>query len=246
MSHVALRRVMIRLLHDPRLVAALHGGGADPLADVDLTAAERAWLVAPPPAAWRADPGRPVRLVTALAEEYPASVVRATAHAAEFLRSPHFHRAVQERGSLALAFGDHLAAAGDPVVVALARLERAVAAVRRASRTPVASPAGRLRLSPRAVVHRLPRGTLELLAEFRRGGSGGTLAVGEESVLVAGAAGAAEVEIEALEPALAALLERAAGGVERDELYAEARRLGADPGAETAIVDGLVVDGLLL
>ncbi len=246
MSHLALRRVMIRLLHDPRLVAALYAGHEDALADVDLTAAERAWLLAAPPAAWRTDPARPVRLVAALAEEYPATVARATAHAAEFLRSPHFHRAVQERGSLALAFGDHLASGTDPDVVALARLERAIAAVRRAPRAPAPSPAGRLRLSPRAVVLRLPRGTLDLLAAARRGESGGSLGDGEEAALVAAAPGATEVEIEGLEPELAALLERAAGAGATRRAPRRGRRLGADAGAEVAIVDRLVVDGMLL
>ena len=246
MSHTALRRVMIRLLHDPQLVAALHADVEQALAGVDLTARERGWLLQQPPAAWRADPARPARVLAALAEEFPATVARATVRAAAFLRAPEFHRAVQERGSLALAFGDHLAAASEPRIVALARLERAVAEVRRAPRAPAASPAGRLRLSPRAVVLRFPAGALALLEAARRGEAGGELGAGEEVVLVARAPGTDEVTLEALEPALAALLTGAVGGCHRDMLLAEARFHGADAGEDAEIVDRLVADGLLL
>jgi hypothetical protein len=67
----------------------------------------------------------------------------------------------------------------------------------------------------------------------------------EEAVLATGPPGA-DVTLEILEPALAALLERAVPGSRRDELLTEARRHGADPGEDAAIVDALVADGLLL
>jgi len=85
-SHVALRRVMIRLLHDPVFATAVYADAESALAGVDLSATERAWLTAPPPAAWQTDSARPARVLAALAEEFPATVTLAPAHAAGFLR----------------------------------------------------------------------------------------------------------------------------------------------------------------
>jgi hypothetical protein len=235
---------MIRLLHDSTFAAALYTDRAATLAGLDLSATEIAWLTAPPPAAWRTDAARPARVRAALAEEFPATVVLATAHAAGFLRAPEFHAAIQERGSLALAFGDYLARAPDPRARALARLERAVAAVRRAP-TLAASPPGRLRLAARAVVVVVPSGALALLDAVRAGGAPGRLGPDDSPVLVAGVPAGGDVTLEALEPALAALLVRAAEGCAREALLLEARRHGAPLGEDEAIVSGLVADGLL-
>lgn len=245
MSHVALRRVMIRLLHDPVFATAVYEDAESALAGVDLSATERAWLTAPPPAAWQTDSARPARVLAALAEEFPATVTLAPAHAAGFLRSPQFHTAVQERGSLALAFGEYLVLAPDSRARALARLERAVAEVRRAALGSAASPAGRLRLSPHAVVVRVARGALALFDATRAGGTGDALGRDEEAVLVARAPGGGDVTLEALEPALADLLGCAAGGCTHAELITEARRHGAEPGEAMEIVAHLVDDGLL-
>src|SRR5262249_18822347 len=151
---------MIRLLHDPVLAAALCDDPARALADVDLGADERAWLLATPPAAWRTDPARPDRVRHALAEEYPATLALDRARAASFFASPAFHRAVRGRGSWGLAFGDHLAGSGEARARVIARLERAIAEVRRAPRrrapaAPASLPA-RLRLAPWARVVCVP------------------------------------------------------------------------------------------
>lgn len=246
MSHVALRRVMIRLLHDPVLATAVYANAERALAGVDLSATERAWLTAQPPAAWRTDSTRPVRLLAALAEEFPATVTLAPAHAAGFLRSPLFHAAIQERGSLVLALGEYMALAPDPRGRDLARLERAIAEVRRAPSRPTVSPTGRVRLSPHAAVVRVARGALALLDAVRAGGSGDALGPDEEAVLVARTPGGGDVTLEALAPALAALLGRATDGCTREELLAEARGQGAEPGEDTEIVAGLLADGLLV
>jgi hypothetical protein len=245
MSHLALRRVTIRLLHDPVFAAAVRADADRALAGVDLTADERGWLLAQPAAAWRTDAGRSERVLAALAEEYPATLARTPNAAAAFMQSPEFHGAVQERGSLAGALGDHLARTGDRATRVLARLEQAVAAVRRAPRAPRPSPAGRLRRSPRARVLRLPAGALELLAAVRRGDRGPRLGTTDEPVLVALAPGATDVTLEALDPALAALLERAAPGCAAEELAIEAGRHGADPDEAREVVGRLVGDGLL-
>jgi len=246
MSHLALRRVMIRMLHDPAFTAAVYADAAGALAGVDLDTRERAWLVRQPRAAWRADAGRPLRLLTALAAEYPATVPLATEHAAGFLRAPEFHAAVQERGSLAIAFGAYLMRAPRSEARSLARLEQAIAIVRRAPRVPAPSPVGRLRLTPRAVVRDVPAGTLALLERARRGPAEGGLGPSDETVLVALPPGAAEVGLEVLEPALAAILRRAGDGTPRAALRGTAREQGADPGEDEEIVAGLVADHLLL
>ncbi len=113
-------------------------------------------------------------------------------------------------GSLALALGAYLGRdASDPRLRALAALERAIAEIRRARPIAAVTNAARLRLTPRARVLRLPAGTLELAAALRRGDPGGGLEAGEEIVLALGAVPNGEVTLEALEPELAALLERA-------------------------------------
>jgi hypothetical protein len=243
MSHRALRRVMIRLLHDPTLAAAIHAGPTG-LAGVDLTERERAWLLAVPPAAWRTDAGRPDRALAALGQEFPASVTLAPGRAEGFFQSDAFHAAVQERGSLAMAFGAHLAGDDDPRVAALARLETAIAAARRAPRRVDPSPPGTLRLTPHARLLRVAAGAPALLDAVRAGRRNAALAPGDEPVLVLRTRDG-EVTVEGVPPDLAALLERAASPVPRGDLERLARARGAGDDA-AAIVDGLVADALLV
>jgi hypothetical protein len=249
MSHVALRRVMVRLLHDPRFVDALYADPARALADVDLTRAERDWLVATPRAAWGTDPERPARVLAALRDEYPVATALAPEHAQEFFASAPFHTAVQARGSLALALGDHLAAGLDRAAASVAVVERAIAAVRRAparrrAAATVDEPTERaiLRLAPHAALVQVPAGTLDVLTAVRAGTPPPALGDGEDAVLVLRDGDGATVE--ALPDALASLL--AATPLGRDDLCALARRLGAEPGEDADIVDGLVRDGILV
>ncbi len=252
MSHTALRRVMIRLLHDPGFATALYDDPERALADVALDASERAWLVSAPRAAWRADSARPARVLAALVEEYPATCVLAAERAAGFFASPAFHAAVQERGSLALALGDHLLGDMDPRVRALAALERAIADIRRVVDGPRAEVAGTLRLAPRARVLRVPEGALALLGSLRAGdappddGAPRELGPGDESVLAFARHARADVTLEALPSALTALLRRAEIGATHAELATEARSQGALPGEDVEIVAGLVADGLVV
>jgi hypothetical protein len=247
MSHLALRRVMIRMLHDQEFAAAVYADGVRALAGIDVSATELAWLTRQPRAAWRTDPARPARVLAALAEEYPASVPLAVEHAAGFLRSAEFHAAVQERGSLALAFGAHLLRAPVRAARALASLEHAVALVRRAPRAPSPSPAGTLRLTPRAAIRVVPDGTLALLQKIRGGGArDAALDATDETVLIAIHPETTEVTLELLEAALAALLRLAVDGCPRDALQAAARRHGAEPGEDEEIITRLIADHLLL
>jgi hypothetical protein len=245
---------MIRLLHDPTFAATLRADADRALAGVDVTALERTWLTQAAPAAWRTDPDRPARVLGALVEEYPLTTRLGPDRAAGFFASAEFHDAVQARGSLAVAFGIYLGRdatdldrdAPDPRVRALAALERAIAEIRR-TRVPLRVTTGmRLRLAPEVRVLRVPSGTLDLAAALRTGDPGGTLGAEEEAVLVLRTTPDGDVMLEALEPGLAALLERADPGATHDDLRAVARHHGADPGEDQDILDRLIADGLLV
>lgn len=170
MTARALQRVVVRMLYDPALVDAVYAGRLEALADVPLTADERAWLVAPDRRRWAADPLRRTRGLQALLEEYPASgalAVRAEGVAAldRFFSAPAFHRCVQGRGSLADAFGRWLATGRPQVTAAMATLERGVARVRRAPPSPAPSAGGSVeggvwRTAPWAFAATLPGDTL--------------------------------------------------------------------------------------
>ena len=245
-SHLALRRVMIRLLHAPKFAAALAADAERALAAEDLTPTERRWLAEVAPAAWHADRDRPARVLAALAEEFPLTLRLDATRAAGFFAAPEFHEAIQRRGSLALAFGAHLGRSDDPRVRALARVESAIAAIRRADQVDGTTTPG-LRLSPRARVVSAPAGTLDLAVALRAAGPlGATLGPGTEVILAFAAEPGGNVTLEPLEPELAALLDLAAGGCGRAALLAAARRHGAEAGEDQEIVDRLIADGLLV
>jgi hypothetical protein len=246
MSHTALRRVMIRLLHDPELLRALAADPDRALAGVELTAAERRALLATPPAAWRTDPDRPARVRAALADEFPAATALAPALADRFFASPHFHGAVQGRGSLALAYGAHLASHPDSRIADVARLETAIARLRRAPRRPDHSRDGRLRLSPHAAIVQTERGASAALAAARTGAPPPPGAAGREHVLVVRDGASGEITLEELSPDLASLLDAAATEVPRASLVELAVRLGGDEAESAATVAGLEADGLLV
>lgn len=246
MSHLALRRVMIRLLHDPSFVGAAYTTPDAALAGLDLTESERAWLLAAPRAAWGADVDRPARLLATFRDEFAAALRFAGERAATFLVSPAFHRAIDGRGSLAAAFAEHLDGAVDARARALARLEGAIAAVRRAPRSPAPSPSGRLRRTPLARAIEVPGGTLALFQALRRGAIPGDLGSGTERLLVLRAATGSEVSVEELAEGLARLLGAADEPISPAALHAEARRLGATAEEALEIVENLVADALLL
>ena len=188
MSHVALQRVAVRMLFDPAFAAAVYAAPERALAEADVSAAERRWLVAADRRAWRTDPYRRARALAALLDEYAAAtaLARATAGVAAldaFFSSALFHACIQERGALVPAFGAFLeeraaaGALGDVRVVALAQLEAALARLRRVGRAgagrAAAAPApdALLRLSPHVELLALPEGTLALFEVLRAGGA---------------------------------------------------------------------------
>lgn len=245
MSHVALRRVVVRLLHDPGLVTALYADPARALAGVALTDAERGWLLAQPPAAWATDPERPERVLHALRDEYPVTTALVPERPRTFFASPAFHRAVQDRGSLAAAFGAHLGADGDARVACVAGIEAAIARVRRAPR-PRPRADGRLRRTPWALVLAVPAGGVDAYAALRAGDRPAALGVGTVAALVVRADAAGAVGVEEIPGALAGLLDAARTPQTHAALCALARALGAAADEDVEIVDGLVRDGLLV
>jgi hypothetical protein len=260
MSPVELQRVAVRMLFDAAFADAVYRDPEGALPNVP--AEQRAWLVRPDRRAWGADPLRRWRALTGLLEEYPAAGAlarraRGVDALDAFFSSATFHDCVQGRGSLALAFGDFLAAMPDARTTAVARVERAVAR----SRRPAPPTRGDYALAPGVEVLVVPVGTLALYQLV-----GAHLAAHPEGVVAAVAAGALPahlpdlgLESEALivergaegigvseaGEALVALLAAARGGAAREALLAVARAHGCEPGEDADVVDGLVAEGLL-
>ena len=175
MSAVHLQRVSVRMLYDPAFVREVYERPEAALAAIDLTAEERECLLATDRRVWNADAMRRKRSLKALLDEFKVSSAIAVAKTRRlatldaFFSSPIFHHCIQHRGSMALAFADYLAALplDEPRLVAIARLERALAKARR-GRKPKKS-AGTFRedslyqLSPHAEPVLLPERTLEVM-----------------------------------------------------------------------------------
>lgn len=148
MSATALQRVVVRMLFDSTFCQAVYADPTRALQAIDLTPQERQWLVTPDPRAYQTDAYRSSRALSGLLEEYP--VAGAVALRCQqglqrlhgFFTSAYFHGCIQERGSLAQAFGAYL---GSPVfreqrdVARLAAVELAIAQVRRAVAPQVAA-----------------------------------------------------------------------------------------------------------
>jgi hypothetical protein len=160
---------------------------------------------------------------------------------------------VSERGSLTLAFAAWAAGRAGPI----ATVEAAFARLRRRSAPEV--PAGSLALAGHVMPVLVPEGTMaawqalraglepdvvrsvtELAAPLARPPTG----EGTEAVLLERTPGGGIAIGRATEP-LAALLLAAQEPVPRAALRARARELGADPGEEDEVVDGLIRAGLL-
>lgn len=198
MSVAAFYRVMVRMLYDAEFTRAVYSDRDASLAGIDLAPAERAWLVAPDPRAWRTDGLRRSRSLAGLIEEFPVASAFALRRGREgvarldsgsldaFFSHAIFHRCLQEGGSMVFAFGRYLeepslgGVASDPRIAPLARLEAAIARLRRIRDPREGRVAGRgydedairpgalLRIAPWAELMVLPAGTSELHARVAK------------------------------------------------------------------------------
>lgn len=144
MSHHALQKVVVRMLFDEAFVASIHADPDQALAGLDLSDAERNQLLRVDRRAWRYDPLRRRRTLRTLVEEFKISTTillaetRSLASLDRFFSSPVFHRSIESRGSLALAFSEFLLEGcrseiwKSPQIADVARLEAAMVACRRA------------------------------------------------------------------------------------------------------------------
>jgi hypothetical protein len=161
----ALQVVTLRMLHDAAFREAVYRDPAAALADSGLPDGAAAWFTAPDARAWDVDPMRNARLLTSILEEYPAT---AFALASAGWRLPRLHAFFGSRAfsdglsaweTLAASFGAWLTQGDTPRAArALARLERAIAACRRA--TGPRPGAGMVGPAPGTAVLTCPEGTL--------------------------------------------------------------------------------------
>ena len=166
MSFIALQRVAVRMLLDPRFAKAVFDSPDESLSSALLSAEERTWLLQSERRAWRLDPMRRTRTLQALLEEYPVSaalVLTADKDARRldaFFSSPDMHQAIQSRGRLSAAFGAYLAALRLRGLHAAAHIEAGLAYSRCPS-PPVEATAELLQLASGHRVLALPEGSLE-------------------------------------------------------------------------------------
>jgi hypothetical protein len=175
MSAIHLQRVSVRMLYDPAFVREVYEQPESTLAEVALTAEERECLLATDRRVWGADAMRRKRSLKALLDEFKVSSAIAVAKTRRlatldaFFSSPIFHRSIQHRGSMALAFADYLMQLPleESRLIAIAKLERALAKVRRGRKPTKGAGAlrddGRYVLSPHAEPLLLPAGTLDVM-----------------------------------------------------------------------------------
>jgi hypothetical protein len=133
------------MMYDPAFRKRVYTDPDHALREVPLTPDERRWLVTPPPSAYGADAYRSSRALTGLLEEFPVAgalavrLPRGMHRLQQFFATPAFHQCVQERCSMAAAFGSYLGSEvfrsrhASPEMAHMAMVETAIARVRRAS-----------------------------------------------------------------------------------------------------------------
>jgi hypothetical protein len=250
------------------------------LHDVDLTAEERGWLVVPDARAYSTDQYRQSRALTGLLEEYPVTgaVAMRSAQGAQrlhaFFASEVFHLCIQQRGSMAAAFGSYLASptfADCPDLAPLAQVEQSIARVRRAVYVPTA--AGQpctgetcLRLAPWVALVSVPAPTLKrynrlythlqqhhgtvleavLHLAYRLPKGPSLRRQPPTFVLVVGLPGTDNPSLETVSHELGTVLEAARKGMVCHDLCTVAVRLGPEPHEALEIVQECVTDQLLV
>lgn len=275
MSHRQLQRVVVRMLYDPAFAARVFADPATVLCDEDLTDEERHWLVNADPRAYAVDQLRRTRLLVTLVEEFPVSVQHVVLQSTQpalleqFFSSAAFHACIQQRGSLAGAFGAYLNAAEvrqycpqldiAPFVhieLAIARLRRRVEApdtVRPQGATELAlAPTVALLASPVGMLEHY-RATLALLSQDAAGLVAAALTpapltlpqptTAQEWLLLVWHDAQETAAIEVLPEALGTLL--ATAPAQRAALVHTACTLGAESQEAQEILDDLIADGVL-
>ena len=266
MSAAILQRVIVRMLHDPELRAAVYTDPDRALADLPLTPGERRSLLAPDARAWGIDEHRADRVLAALLEEHPVSALVlleegiALARFHRFFQSRFFHDAIMARRSLAPAFTDYLGTlAGSARAHAMIALEAAIATLRRRSLAAPAPSPGRLVAASHLQPVSLAAGTLAAWERARKhlgGTSAAAILVRPKRPKVA-AVDPRTTEWVLLErqgddtvagyigDALGQLLQLAERPVSRDLLIDLALKEGASQAEAAEIIDDLVSEGLL-
>lgn len=266
----ALQRALFRMQHDAGFADRVREGAPEALRSTRLGAREIAWLRALDPDAVAADCDgkRAAQLLRNVSSELGLTLAATGARPdagwpTAFPRSAHFHRAVSEGGALPVAFGafaaDQLAAAEGGPLGGLLALERALLAARRraAAATP-SPPPGSYRLSPEARLLTLPAGIHAWASALRAAldrGEGPPPAPAPagppETVLVLAGPrpspyGLRAVEVEPLEPLVAAFLASAAAGLGPRDVEAFAARHDLEPDDVRAVAADYVAEGALL
>jgi len=266
MSARALQRVVVRMLHDASLVTAVYEDAKSALENVGLSSSELALLVRPDKRAWLLDPQRPSRVFEAIRTEYPISCALAEVASGgregmlRFFSCRPFHQAVQQRGTVALAFGDWLATEardgrfGRKPTAAMASLEGACARVRRGPPGEVQSGVlpQCLQVAPWLELLRLPEGSVALFEGVRETLAGGhplgrsrLPGRGTEAVAVEASPVGGGLKVGLIPDGLAAMLEVAGQGIDSKALIAEVVTLGAPAEDAERVVESAFHDGLL-
>lgn len=260
MNHRRVQRTLFRMQLDPDFATRVRTGapGIGRDADEDLGEAELRLLRNADPAALEADrEGKRRRQFLAnVCSEFPLS----TAGGLEpdgFTSSREFHEAVRSDSSLPLAFADYALRCSPAEIAplrALIALEVALTRARRAQRKAPEPRRGEVALAASASLVDLPGGTLGLAANQRAALDAGIAlpilllppAPDETLLLRATPASSAfrlaDVSVEGVSPALAALLREAQVGCTRQSLGAKLAISSADL---EAVLDELVADGVL-
>lgn len=257
MNPRAIQRAVVRMLHDPEFVAAIHGPRALP----GLSEAERALLRRVDPRAFATDPFRRARAVQAIVEEFPCSAAAlGLARVEAFFATREFLACLGGRGSMGLAFATWLedqAAGAGRIEAAMARLRRPeapplVTGTLRCAVTlaPIGVPAGSLAWyeATRAWLGATPLRTLTEQAPRAappRRSPVRSRDPGEEHLLIEVSA-AGEMSLGTASEALVRLLRHAQRTRTRRELEREAVARGAAADEAAGVIDDLLAQGLLV
>ncbi len=233
------------MLYDPDFVIAVYQDARAATADVDLSDDQRGWLVRPDRRAWTIDRQRRARTLTALIEEYPAAT-HMVDPADAFFSSATFHDCIQQRGSLAIAYGDYLIDRfGHRAWVSpITRLEQTAARLRRAAPAKVAQ--GLVVLNHRVLALSEPTGSAAVYAMALRGGSPPGECSAQSEPLLAELRSDGSIDLSGASAELVRLLNAAVTPIAQGDLEAVARQLGCSAREARELIAELLHDGLLV